>query len=367
MDNQVLERKIPEKRKIFLCVKHNKAKKWTDDEDKLLLAIGEKFKFRNWKQIAKAFINRNGPQCYERYRIIKPEIKKGPWTAEEDQTLLNLIKIHGNKWSIISKIIKTRTGKQIRERYYNCLDQKINNAKFTEEENNLINCLFSKYGSAWSLIAKNLSGRTSQLIKNRFFCKINRRSINQKRKKPTCDKKQNTENDLSINENINSNFLSEESPYSSNLNNLINSKLKIVSQSIILHSKKQSTTQSKEGNLNKLSLRKNSLLRNKMSHGEITKIKPNYIENNYIDDKLLKTNSNTDEKNISNKKSDSIDYYINESFGLDIFFEQIFKNMTENNPNYYNDFLQNFYLGESSFSNNGDLDWLDWIKENMGS
>jgi hypothetical protein len=357
MDYQVSEGKIQEKTKIFLCVKHNKAKNWTDEEDKLLLSVAEKFKFRYWKQIANAFKNRTGRQCYERYRIIKPEIKKGLWTAEEDQALLELIKINGKKWSKISSIMKTRTGKQIRDRYYHCLDNKINNEKFTEEEHKLITSLFSKYGSAWSLISKNLPGRTSQLIKNRFYCKNNRRLSNQKRKKSTTNQKQITENQESMNENINSNFLYSENSFNSNLNNIVNNEQKNVTHSKTLKFMKQNTYQSIDRNLNKLGFRKNSHLRNKRSLVKKTNIRRKNLEDNNYCEKIYKTSSTTDEKNLSNNKLENNDNnYNDKSFKLDSYIEQILKVVMDNNPNYHDTFLPCLLLEESSYSIFADLD-----------
>ena len=108
MENQVVERNVNEKTKLFLCVRDNKTKRWTEDENKLLLVLAEKYNFRNWKQIAIFFHERSGSQCYERFRVIRPDIKKGMWTPEEDQELKDLINIHGKKWSIISKIMKIK-------------------------------------------------------------------------------------------------------------------------------------------------------------------------------------------------------------------------------------------------------------------
>jgi hypothetical protein len=43
-------------------------------------------------------------------------MKKGSWKKEEDNLILNLISKYGKKWAKISKIIKNRNGKQIRDR-----------------------------------------------------------------------------------------------------------------------------------------------------------------------------------------------------------------------------------------------------------
>lgn len=149
-----------------------KIKKWTPEEDNLLLFQVEKFNFSKWNKIAAALEGRTVAQCYERHRKIKPELKKGPWAPEEDEAIIELMKTYGKKWSKISKIIKSRTGKQIRERFYNAIDQKINKEKFTNEEENILISMYSKYGPSWSLISQQLPGRTSNIIKNRFYSYI---------------------------------------------------------------------------------------------------------------------------------------------------------------------------------------------------
>ena len=52
---------------------------------------------------------RSGKQCRERYHNhLKGGIKKEGWTPEEDQQLVQLHAIHGNKWALISKLISGR-------------------------------------------------------------------------------------------------------------------------------------------------------------------------------------------------------------------------------------------------------------------
>jgi len=69
---------------------------------------------------------------------------------------------------LISKLIKTRSSKQIRDRYLNCLDEKLNRKQYTPEEDRKILIFIQKYGSNWSKIAKEMDGRTGDNIKNRF-------------------------------------------------------------------------------------------------------------------------------------------------------------------------------------------------------
>jgi myb proto-oncogene protein len=78
--------------------------------------------------------NRNVNQCIHRYRRIKNlHGCKGKWTPAEDTMVLKLLAEHGFNWTRISKEVKRKTGKQIRERYVNHLDPDIKRGEWTEE------------------------------------------------------------------------------------------------------------------------------------------------------------------------------------------------------------------------------------------
>lgn len=73
---------------------------------------------RNWKKIAERLKNRTDVQCLHRWqKVLNPEMKKGPWTEEEDRILIE--KVHQFKaqnWSQIAQFLEGRIGKQCRER-----------------------------------------------------------------------------------------------------------------------------------------------------------------------------------------------------------------------------------------------------------
>ena len=94
---------------------------------------------------------------------------KGTWTDDEDDLLKRMVIEHGAKgWNYIASILPGRVGKQCRERWHNHLDPNIIKEKWTLEEDKKLMNLFLKYGKKWSLIAKYMSGRTDNTIKNRF-------------------------------------------------------------------------------------------------------------------------------------------------------------------------------------------------------
>jgi myb proto-oncogene protein len=155
--------------KIFIIHKVKRKQNWTAFEDKILLMVVGSYGRRNWKAIASQLPKRTASQCYMRYNIIKTEFTKGMWTPEEDEYLLELVKTNGKKWSILADLhVAKRTGKQIRDRYVNYLDPELNREPFTDIEDNMLIELYLKYGRRWSLIAKKMKTRTSEMVKNRF-------------------------------------------------------------------------------------------------------------------------------------------------------------------------------------------------------
>jgi hypothetical protein len=54
------------------------------------------------------------------------------WSSDEDETVLRMVARFGNNWKLISSELKSKTGKQIRERYINKLDPKIKRQEWTQ-------------------------------------------------------------------------------------------------------------------------------------------------------------------------------------------------------------------------------------------
>ncbi|KAK8552699.1 hypothetical protein V6N13_121082 [Hibiscus sabdariffa] len=104
-------------------------------------------------------------------------LKKGPWTSVEDAILIDYVKKHGEgNWNAVQKHSGLfRCGKSCRLRWANHLRPNLKKGGFTQEEEQLIIELHAKMGNKWARMAAHLPGRTDNEIKNYWNTRIKRR------------------------------------------------------------------------------------------------------------------------------------------------------------------------------------------------
>ena len=159
---------------------------WSKEEDQILLKYIQDNKdscsenTQIWSNASKLLVGRNGDQCRKRYMDhLDSNLKKGKWTPEEDQILIDCINEYGRVWSIISEHINGRTSDQCMKRYMNTLSPSIKRGKWTPEEDQILIDCVKKHGKNWAIAKTQLQGRTNHQCRERYINYLSQKNISE--------------------------------------------------------------------------------------------------------------------------------------------------------------------------------------------
>ena len=147
----------------------NYTKEWTKEENEILMEQYFKLGNKNLKKLSELLKTKSTQQINYRIKKIESKNKMRSFTRQDDLKIIELVEKYGLNWEIISKNFPDFTPEILEERYNNKLDPKLKRTKFTEEEDEKIVALYSKFGNNWKEIAFYFPDRNANMIKNRFY------------------------------------------------------------------------------------------------------------------------------------------------------------------------------------------------------
>ena len=146
-------------------------KKWTDEEDGILLDTVQKTGTKAWKVVAKKLPGRSWDQCRSRYyQALKQRGKKGRWSEMEKCRLLLYLYFYGqDNWSLIAQKMVTRNTAQCRDEWSRCLCPTVSHERWTAREDKLLlSTVNTKGTTSWIAVSAVLPGRTADACKTRY-------------------------------------------------------------------------------------------------------------------------------------------------------------------------------------------------------
>ncbi|XP_022777377.1 transcription factor MYB13-like [Durio zibethinus] len=109
---------------------------WSTEEDHKLIAYINRYGIWNWTEMAKpAGLQRSGKSCRLRWlNYLRPGIKRGNFTREEEETIIDLHERLGNRWSVIASRLPGRTDNEIKNYWHTHLSKRLKHNSMPKSE-----------------------------------------------------------------------------------------------------------------------------------------------------------------------------------------------------------------------------------------
>jgi hypothetical protein len=147
---------------------------WTAEQEQKLVSAAATFGTNCWAEIAANVPERNQFQCHSKWRSIskKAGAITGPWTVEEEDTLVYAVKTFGDTgWANVAANVPDRNQFQCQSKWYYLSRKAAATASGTlaaEEENKLVSAAVRGNGNRrqgvgtnkWAKVAANVPGRS---------------------------------------------------------------------------------------------------------------------------------------------------------------------------------------------------------------
>lgn len=149
---------------------------WTPEEDeRLVFMVGcwsdKRGKDGHWDKISQFVGTRTAKECRARwFQCLHPNLRRGKWTREEDEKLKSAYKRLGPAWASIAREIPGRTDDQCSKRFNDVLNPKVQQRlrPWSSSEDKLLLELFERYGPKWQQISRIMMDRTGLTCRNRW-------------------------------------------------------------------------------------------------------------------------------------------------------------------------------------------------------
>ncbi|KAF8117556.1 hypothetical protein N665_0009s0078 [Sinapis alba] len=117
---------------------------WSQEEDDILRKQISLHGTDNWAIIASNFTDKSTRQCRRRwYTYLNSDFKRGGWSPEEDTLLCEAQRVFGNRWTEIAKVVSGRTDNAVKNRFTTLCKKRAKYEEAMAKDNRLASCVNS--------------------------------------------------------------------------------------------------------------------------------------------------------------------------------------------------------------------------------